>query len=395
MQNILLSSFFVLLHTYLHITGGSASPTSKDKSKLGLSINDFVCNGDYVSSSKVKQSIDTAWKALFTTQPNDVYVNHVEDTRIFGSTSKTLFSGPVSIHSDSGIPDEGYKTIIRVVFDFRRNLVGIITIHKNGVRHCREILGLSNSAPFDVNLHDIMGFKCANQVFDFQYIASSYTAACSELLSGTGLPGEYPKIKDGPGFPYNKLYAWPLLPDSKLYNHGDATYNKFIVFSDGIETLSVYYTDNYREHVCPAIWTNKTPVLSTPDFLMKHYRAPITSDSLIHCHGKSFEPHYIVDNIQFAKYAHQFLSEHKLDFIFPAPIGDKSTSPGLSNWLWPLRLQEDFHQARQHSIEYFLLLSGSFEFLGVFSFEHENYSKCFSEASDNFSHDMPHNYLPL
>ncbi|CCU77515.1 CSEP0225 putative effector protein [Blumeria hordei DH14] len=394
MHNILLSSFLVLLHTYLHITGSSASPTSNGKSKLGLSTDDFVCNGEYVSSSIVRQSIDAAWKALFTTQPNDVYVNHVEDTRIFGGTSKTLFSGPIPIHGDYGLPDEGFKTIARVVFDFQRHLVGIITIHKNGVRHCREIIGASNPASFDANLHDLLGYKCANEVFDYRYVASSYTEAYNELSNGSIRPGGYPKIIDRPGSPHGAQFSWPLLPYSKLYNHGDATYNEFISFTDSIETLSVYYTDNYREHICPAIWTNKTPALSNPDFLMKHYRAPESSDSLIHCHGKSFEPHFVADNIKIAKRAHEFRSKHKLDLLFPEPIGDESASPGQSNWLWPLRIQEDFHQVRQRSIEYFLVLDGSFEFVGVFSFENKNYSPCLSEGSKNLSHDMPQDYLP-
>ncbi|CCU77516.1 CSEP0387 putative effector protein [Blumeria hordei DH14] len=305
MRKQLLSNFGLLLHTYLHIAGSSASPKLILDSEPELLFSGYLCDGNYISSEYIIQSINSAWQGLFNSKTGSGVVSHFEDTRIFGDTSKPLFAGPVPIdHSQHG---RDHAENIRVVFDIERKFIGLITIHDTDIRHCREILDTTSIADFNPNLHVILGYKCAHQVYELEYVEKSYIAASSELHEyGLNQPHMFPMLRDRPGSAYHSYMIWPLLIGKKVFANGNTCARDFIAFQHDFGSLGVFHNEDNEDYICPLVWTNITPFHSTLRFLKEHIIAPGNIEKEINCQDQVFKYDYLMYNIKYVIAAHKY-----------------------------------------------------------------------------------------
>ncbi|CAD6498730.1 BgTH12-04391 [Blumeria graminis f. sp. triticale] len=370
-----LISINVLLHTYLHITSSSASPTALVSSPPEVKYSDYICDDNYLRGKYLKLNIEAAWIALYNSEPTHSLPAHVGDSWPFASSFGSLFVWPILMENES--LGTAAVSNVRIIINFRATLVGIVTVHQSELRYCQEVFSPMNSDIFDPNLHSIIGFKCDKQVFEYDYVYNSYSAALKSLqTSGLKHSEIYPRMIIQRDSPYHNFAIWPLLSRNKIYTPNDENLENFVAFKNSPDSLNVFHLADGKEFACPIIWKNFVPTLSIPSSLINGILDPKDSQIAVDCNGQMFKHKYIEDNLQAAIRGIKHQQAGGRPYLYPQFAGDDIQIFGSRVWKWPLRHPSNFFEVRQPTVVFFLTIKESKEFHGVYFFKDGRYSAC-------------------
>ncbi|CCU77517.1 putative effector protein [Blumeria hordei DH14] len=321
-------------------------------------------------------NIHAAWIALFNSEPTNSLPAYVGDSWPFGNSFGSLFIWPILMEKEH--LGTGPVSNVRIIFNFRATLVGIVTIHQSELRYCQEVFNPTNSDLFDPNLHTVIGFRCANQVFEYDYVYNSYSAALNSLqTSGINHPDMYPKIVTRYNSAYQDFYVWPLLSRNKIYTLDDTNIMNFVAFKNSPDSLNVFHVADGKEVLCPIIWMNIVPALSIPSSLINSNLDPKDSQIAVDCNGQMFKQSYIEDNMQAAIRGIKHQQAGGTPYLYPQFTGNDYqifgsraslicySTFGFTNLL-----------VREPTVVYFLTVKESHKYHGVYSFKDGRYSAC-------------------
>ncbi|CCU77519.1 CSEP0389 putative effector protein [Blumeria hordei DH14] len=372
------SSIIVLLHTHLHITSSSASPIILLPSRPEVKYSDYICDDNYLTGEYLKRNIITAWNALYNSEPTHSLPAHVGDSWLFYSTHRTLFVWPILMKNK--LRETAAVSKIRIIIDFQATLVAIVTVHQSELRYCREVFNLTNSDLFDPNLHTIIGFRCANQVFEYHYVHNSHSAALKSLqTSGINHPDMYPKIVTRYDSPYQNFLVWPLLSGNKIYTLDGKIFSmmNFVAFKNSPDSLSVFHVADGKEVSCPLIWMNSVPALSIPSSLINSNLDPKDSQIAVDCNGQMFKQSYIEDNLQAAIRGIKHQQSEGKPYLYPQFTGnDNQTFGSRASLICYSTFGFTNLLVREPTVVFFLTIKESHEYHGVYFLKDGRYSAC-------------------